>query len=90
MFLGVDHAGIGVGDMDRALAFWRDKFRAAQCAANPGNAVNAEVESISSLFALSQEYASRARNNRRRRPLCFDTAARPVPRARGASIVRAR
>ena len=26
MFLGVDHAGIGVGDMDRALAFWRDKL----------------------------------------------------------------
>lgn len=25
MFLGVDHAGVGVGDMDRALEFWRDK-----------------------------------------------------------------
>lgn len=26
MFLGVDHAGVGVGDMDRALEFWRDRL----------------------------------------------------------------
>lgn len=25
-FLGVDHAGIGVGDMDKAFSFWTDKL----------------------------------------------------------------
>ena len=25
-FRGVDHAGIGVGNMDEALVFWRDKL----------------------------------------------------------------
>ncbi len=43
------------------FTFWLARFRAAQCLG--GNAVNAEVESISSLFAGSAEYASRARSN---------------------------
>ena len=43
------------------FTFWLARFRAAQCLG--GNAVNAEVESISSLFANSAEYASRGRTN---------------------------
>jgi hypothetical protein len=46
---------------DGGFAFWLARFRAAQCLG--GNAVNAEVESISSLFALSAEYAARNRSN---------------------------
>ena len=42
------------------FTFWLARFRAAQCLG--GNAVNAEVESISSLFAGSAEYAGRARS----------------------------
>ncbi|MBX3674423.1 MAG: DUF4214 domain-containing protein [Burkholderiales bacterium] len=46
---------------DGGFAFWLARFRAAQCLG--GNAVNTEVESISSLFANSAEYAARARSN---------------------------
>jgi len=46
---------------DAGFAFWLARFRAAQCLG--GNAVNAEVESISSLFAGSAEYANRGRTN---------------------------
>jgi hypothetical protein len=41
--------------------FWVAQFRAAQCAG--AAAVTAQAESISSQFALSGEYAARARNN---------------------------
>ncbi|MBX3675108.1 MAG: choice-of-anchor D domain-containing protein, partial [Burkholderiales bacterium] len=43
------------------FAFWLARFRAAQCLG--GNAVNSEAESISSQFALSAEYAARARGS---------------------------
>jgi len=46
---------------DGGFAFWVGQFRTAQCAG--GAAVNAQVESISSQYALSQEYANRARSN---------------------------
>jgi hypothetical protein len=42
---------------------WVGQFRAAQCASNPGSAVNAQVESISSAFSTSAEYAARSRSN---------------------------
>jgi hypothetical protein len=41
--------------------FWLGRFRAAQCNANPGPAIVAEVESISSAFTLSGEYTGRNR-----------------------------
>jgi DNA-binding beta-propeller fold protein YncE len=43
--------------------YWVGQFQAAQCAANPGDAVNGQVESISSAFSASPEYAARARSN---------------------------
>jgi hypothetical protein len=43
------------------FAFWVQQFRTAQC--QGASAVNAQVESISSQFALSGEYAARARGN---------------------------
>jgi hypothetical protein len=43
------------------FAFWRDRFRAAQC--NGGAAVNAEVDAISSAFVNGAEYVSRARDD---------------------------
>jgi len=43
------------------FAFWVDRFRAAQC--QGAATVTAEVEAISSAFALSGEYAGRGRNN---------------------------
>ena len=43
------------------FAHWLQRFRAAQC--QGGNAVYAEVETMSSLFALSPEYAARSRTN---------------------------
>jgi hypothetical protein len=44
--------------------FWVAQFRAAQCAgAGAAAAVTLQAESISSQFALSGEYAARARNN---------------------------
>jgi DNA-binding beta-propeller fold protein YncE len=43
--------------------FWVGQFRAAQCASNPGNAVNAQVESISAGFSTSPEYDARGRTN---------------------------
>ncbi|MCL4689060.1 MAG: DUF4214 domain-containing protein [Burkholderiales bacterium] len=46
---------------DGGFAFWLARFRAAQCLGSA--AVTAEVESISSLFAGSAEYAARTRNN---------------------------
>jgi len=46
---------------DGGFGFWVGQFRTAQCAG--GAAVNAQVESISSQYALSQEYANRARSN---------------------------
>ena len=46
---------------DGGFAFWLARFRAAQCLGSA--AVTAEVESISSLFAGSVEYANRARTN---------------------------
>ena len=46
---------------DSGFGFWRDKFRAAQC--QGAAAVTAQVEAISSAFALSGEYAARARGN---------------------------
>jgi len=49
---------------DGGFGFWLTKFRAAQCAGTgAGDAVNTQVESISSLFATSQEYTNRARND---------------------------
>lgn len=45
---------------DGGFAFWRQKFRAAQCIGP--QAVVAQVESISSGFALSLEYAYRSRS----------------------------
>jgi hypothetical protein len=44
---------------DGGFNFWLAQFRTAQCAG--GAAVNAQVESISSQFALGAEYAARAR-----------------------------
>src|SRR5205823_6048835 len=41
--------------------FWLQQFRAAQC--QDAAAVSAKVESISSAFALSLEYAARNRTN---------------------------
>jgi len=41
------------------LDYWVGRFRAAQCAGP--QAVRAEVETIASAFALSAEYAARAR-----------------------------
>jgi hypothetical protein len=41
--------------------FWVQQFRTAQC--QGASAVNAQVEAISSQFALSGEYAGRARGN---------------------------
>ncbi|MCL4690400.1 MAG: DUF4214 domain-containing protein [Burkholderiales bacterium] len=46
---------------DGGFVFWLARFRAAQCAG--GAAVNAETESISSQYALSAEYAARARSD---------------------------
>ncbi|MBX3674519.1 MAG: DUF4214 domain-containing protein [Burkholderiales bacterium] len=46
---------------DGGFAFWLARFRAAQCLGSA--AVTAEVESISSLFAGSAEYANRGRTN---------------------------
>jgi DNA-binding beta-propeller fold protein YncE len=43
--------------------FWVGRFRAAQCAADPGGAVNGEVESISAAFSGGPEYGARARTN---------------------------
>lgn len=43
--------------------YWVGRFGAAQCAANPTAAVNAEVESISAAFSSSAEYGTRARTN---------------------------
>jgi hypothetical protein len=43
--------------------FWVGQFRAAQCASNPGNAVNTQVESISAGFSTSPEYGARNRSN---------------------------
>jgi hypothetical protein len=43
------------------FGFWVQQFRTAQCAGSA--AVNTQVESISSLFALSAEYAARNRSN---------------------------
>ena len=43
------------------FAFWRGEFRAAQCAG--AGAVTSRAEAISSAFALSGEYAARARSN---------------------------
>jgi Tol biopolymer transport system component len=46
---------------DGGFNFWLQKFRTAQC--QGAAAVNAEVESISSQFAQSSEYAARNRSN---------------------------
>jgi hypothetical protein len=46
---------------DGGLNFWVQQFRAAQC--QGGAAVNAQVESISSQFALGSEYTARSRSN---------------------------
>jgi hypothetical protein len=43
------------------FTFWVQQFRTAQC--QGAAAVTAQAESISSFFALSTEYANRARNN---------------------------
>ena len=46
---------------DGGFAFWRQQFRTAQC--QGAGAVTAQAEAISSAFALSAEYAARARTN---------------------------
>ena len=46
---------------DDGFNFWRQRFRTAQCSG--AAAVTAQVEAISSAFALSGEYAARARTN---------------------------
>ena len=48
---------------DGGFNFWVGRFRAAQCNSNPSAAIVAEVESISSAFALSAEYTGRNRTN---------------------------
>lgn len=49
---------------DGGFAYWRDRFRTAKCAgAFSADAVGREAESVSSLFANSQEFAGRARSN---------------------------
>ena len=48
---------------DGGFGFWVGRFRSAQCNANPSAAIAAEVESISSAFALSAEYGARNRSN---------------------------
>ncbi len=46
---------------DTGFGYWLGRFRTAQCTGSA--AVTAEVESISSLFVNSAEYAARARTN---------------------------
>jgi hypothetical protein len=46
---------------DGGFAFWLARFRAAQCTG--ASAVTAEIEAISSAYALSPEYTSRNRTN---------------------------
>ena len=48
---------------DGGFNFWVGRFRAAQCATNPSTAIVAEVEAISSAFALSGEYTARGRTS---------------------------
>lgn len=46
---------------DGGFNFWLGQFRTAQC--QGGEAVNSRIETISSAFATSQEYANRGRGN---------------------------
>jgi hypothetical protein len=46
---------------DGGFNFWLQQFRTAQCAG--GTAVNTQVETISSAFANSPQYANRGRTN---------------------------
>ena len=43
--------------------YWTGQFRTAQCSANPAAAVQATIDSVSSEFVASAEYAARATTN---------------------------